>query len=122
MLNSTNKIDMKNLEEGLINLKSAYHKIGYWDVRIREPRLVTDSVTGNTLIVLHVEEGLQRKLQNIQIRGNKFISDEKIKNLLNLKVGMPINKRSLATTERSIYKAYTDGGFIYSKIKNKNKE
>ena len=121
VLNSTNKIDMKNLEEGLNNLKSAYQKIGYWDVRIREPRLVTDSVTGNTLIVLHVEEGLQRKLQNIQIRGNKFISDEKIKNLLNLKVGMPINKRSLATTERSIYKAYTDGGFIYSKIKIKIK-
>lgn len=109
------KVDLIDLEEGIRRLKNEYLKRGYWDVVVREPRLTTDPASGDTSIVVLVDEGLPRVFMDLQLSGNNFISDESIKEQFPFKQGKTIDRLQIIEFEKELNRKYFEAGFIYAK-------
>lgn len=113
------EIDTEALEVGISKLRAEYIKRGYWDVKVREPRLTTDPSTGNSTIVLLIEEGLPRVLSNLIIEGNSFITTKEIVRLFPSVSGQPLDKKDLLDFEKELTTKYYESGYIYADIELK---
>jgi outer membrane protein assembly complex protein YaeT len=106
-------IDFDELDAGITVLKNAYIEKGYWDIKVREPRFTTDPSTGNTTIVLLIEEGLPRVLSEIEIKGNNFVSKATISKMFPTKLRKAIDRNRLIAFEKELKDFYYESGFIY---------
>lgn len=105
------------IREGIERLQGEYLAHGYWDTKIHLPRITKDRNTGQSKIVLVIEEGKQRLFEKLIIRGNHSVPTEEIASLFDGERGGPLVWGDLLTFEQSLRELYAKAGYIYASFK-----
>lgn len=113
----SNQITFEKIETGIKALRNFYIDNGFWDVQILPPRYVKRPQTQETTVSITVEEGVQRFLKAVEIKGNQFFKKEELVSGISGNIGKAINRVALVDFEKSIANKYFESGFLYSTVK-----
>ncbi len=108
---------MEEFNRGIENLSANYRKMGYLDVKIREPRISKSSAAISAEAILYVEEGLPWIISNIIVVGNKQLTTDKIEEIINLHRGDPYDKTVLSDIQSRLKNRYSSMGFAHAEVR-----
>lgn len=98
------------LESDRKTLTEFYHSLGYIYVQVQEPDV---KISDNKVeIKFFIKQGAQVKLAGIEIKNNKYITEDEILKVLPLKVGNLYNEVDISDARRKILELYSKQGFI----------
>ncbi len=106
-------LNLEDIERGIESVTAVYNQRGYWDVKIREPRIALNRESGRAQMVISIDEGLPRIFQNIEISGASAIKPDTIKALFVPKPGEAFERGALLDFERAIRASYVEKGYLY---------
>lgn len=107
------KFDSRLVKLDALTIKNLYHSKGFLDVAIKESVKFDESFAD---IEYQIIEGKQYFLNNIQLEGNKLVSSEMIKSLLNLNEERPYNPVYINDNLYLIENKYHDIGKLFFSI------
>lgn len=105
----------EEIGNGISRLRAKYQQAGYWDAKIRDPGIgQRDRETGTVRIVIPIEEGFKRILNNVRIEGNQAIATEELRALLVTEKGAALDRAKLVDFQQAIRTAYLNKGYLYA--------
>lgn len=111
-----------DIEQAAKNLITYLQNEGFVNAKLSRIQVGTENKRSNkAIIVLQVDEGPQATIDKITITGNKFFSNEKIIEVLNLQPGNKLSLIELETALADLKNFYAENGFIESKLLSENK-
>jgi len=108
---------MEEFNRGIENLSANYRKLGYLDVKIREPRISKSSAASSAEAILYVDEGLPWIISKINVVGNKQIATQQIEEIINLHLGEPYDKTVLSDIQSRLKNRYFSMGFAHAEVR-----
>lgn len=112
-------LNLEKIRSGLETLKSEYLSRGFWDIKIREPKVTRDSLAGTAQIVVVVDEGLPHVLNKFEIKNNGSIQFPEIRDNMSGIKNDPLNKEIIFNTEDEIKRTYISEGYLYAQLNKK---
>ena len=110
-------LNRDEFSQNIAALEARYQKEGFWDAKIREPRITKDPETGLAQMIILVSEGVQRIFEGVEFHGNRFFSDKELKgHFIGLGQGMLLDKAALLEAQENIRNAYLRAGFHYGRV------
>jgi len=113
-------VDEDLLNEGGRNLQNYYQRLGYFDVKVRhENRNPTPELVK---IVYTVELGARHRVQRVSVTGNKYIDQQTLRDLLNVKASDSFerqgvyNQQLVASDVASLQAVYQNNGFSHVQV------
>ncbi len=111
-------LNLEEMQQGLNSLRGKYQEKGYWDAKVRDPGTgQKDKETGTVRLAIQVEEGLQRILKSIDVKGAANISAADIEELLQTPIDGPLDRARLVDFQQDVRAAYQAQGFLYADVK-----
>ncbi|MCB9229756.1 MAG: BamA/TamA family outer membrane protein [Deltaproteobacteria bacterium] len=110
-------LNRDELNQSLAALEASYHKEGFWDVKIHEPKITRDPIAGTAQMLILIREGEQRIFDGLEFLGNTFFTDEELSAYSQATFGDPMDKARLLELQEKIRNAYLKAGFHYAEIK-----
>lgn len=110
----------KLLHENKSKILSLYQKKGYYLAQV-EHEIVNDS-EGSADVLFKINEGKKIEVQEIEIIGNRRISDREIKKQMKIKKGKRFDDSYFEGDLNSVEDYYHQNGFIQAKITNSGKD
>lgn len=108
------------LEESKSAIVDYYQSKGFVDARIADvvKNLEKESATGKNYLTLTfvISEGKPWTFGGIAFSGNHVFSEEKLRSLVTLKAGAPLNYKRLLQDKQKIDDLYFESGYIYNRI------
>ena len=117
LIGTLGSYSMEEFSGGIDSLTAQFRKLGYLDVKIKEPRISKPSATSPAEATIYVEEGLPWIISKIQITGNVRITTEEIKETINLDLGMPYDKSILGDIQGRLKSQYFSKGFAHAEVR-----
>ena len=111
-----NYLNREHLKKGIENLRNHYNRNGFWDAKIRFPRITKNRRLGQAKLIYSISEGRQRVFEKLIIRGNTVISSEEIERLLPVENGDSLEWQMLLDFEKSIKLYYRNIGYIHAAV------
>lgn len=108
---------MEEFTRGIDNLGATYRKLGYLDVKIREPRILKSSAASSADAILYIDEGLPWIISKINIVGNKQMANQKIQEIINLHMGEPYDKTVLGDIQSRLKNRYFSMGYAHAEVR-----
>lgn len=104
-------------EDDLDRLKDYYREEGFLDVAIPEEKIEYNYVSAGKLeLVIHVDEGRQYRIGNIEITGSEKIPGPLLRYALRQQPGMVFSPSKLDEDAREIEKLYGRGGHLDARV------
>ena len=110
----------KLLHENKSKILSLYQKKGYYLAQV-EHEVVKDS-EGTADVLFKINEGKKIEVQEIEIIGNRRISDREIKKQMKIKKGKRFDDSYFEGDLSSVEDYYRQNGFIQARITNSGKD
>ena len=108
------------LEESKKAIIDYYQSKGFVDAKTFDTfkEYTKDSSSGKNWLILTISlsEGKLWKYGGMSFEGNKVFAEPKLKSLLSLKVGSPLNYKKLQQEKQKIDDLYFESGYIYNQI------
>lgn len=104
--------DTKTLEQVKTRVLDFYRSRGYWDIKILKAQMEYHQSTKLATVRITLDEGKQRKLTNVSVRGNKAIALSEIMDLVSTKTGESIRHEDLSDLEFKVAEKYFNEGFL----------
>lgn len=114
--------DDRILEEDIESIEDLYRGLGYLSAKAKGvitfdvPNQARDQTEGYININISIEEGLQSRVEEIDVEGNTVFSKEEILKVLHFKKGMPYNDVDLGEDRYRILSLYSKKGYIYAEV------
>ena len=121
---TSGKLSDATIEDDIDNILSYYRLQGYWDAEVGPPEVtvIEGTVTsgaetegketvGTLSVMIPVDEGLQRRLVNLEFDGLEAIEDEELRSRLPLRAGGPFHPVLLDEAISAIRAIYRARGF-----------
>lgn len=110
-------VNYEEIQSGVNGIRGSYQKSGYWEAKIRDPGIgQKDKESGTVRLTIQIQEGLPRLLSLISITGNKFLSIDDIKDMINLEEGEALDRTKLVDIQQAIKSRYISLGFLYADV------
>lgn len=113
--------DKDALERDKFNIVELYKSYGYLDIKIQDTRYEIRVVNEKENILgyfieIDLTEGEQYILTELEFEGNSVFTDEKLREFIEVKIGKPVNEKSLDQSKEKIRLEYYEKGYLYSNI------
>jgi outer membrane protein insertion porin family len=105
----------EDIEEDARRLREYYHSQGFFEVNIR-PIVRPDPNMGDMDVEFVVWEGTQYKVRQIEFEGNKYLTDEQLREGLVLHSGQPFRDDLREADLKTLQGRYGSVGFIDAQI------
>ncbi|MBC8415747.1 MAG: BamA/TamA family outer membrane protein [Candidatus Cloacimonetes bacterium] len=102
--------DQKLLNEDAETIANMYHIRGYQNVKVHNPQIITKG-TEEIDIVFRIEEMEKLKINNLILNGNRYISEKRILDAIDLK---NLYLSDLDTVLKDIVEMYTLSSFLFA--------
>ena len=109
--------DQDKIKEGIARLTAFYRQLGYWQVHIYAPIFQHDLRAKSASMLLRVDEGKKLLFADLNVEGNQFFVDQKIKKWSPLEVDKPLVRQNFADFEQKIISNYQRDGFMNAHVK-----
>ena len=100
----------------LDRLLSFYQSNGFLRATLKEFTFEIDPKIHAANIFIEFEEGIRSTLKSLKVDGNTFFSDKKIRRILSIKKGAPVNLLELNQGVKHLERRYREKGFKYVKV------
>lgn len=110
------KYNLEMLRQGLDAVRAKYQDAGFWDARLREPRINMDRESGQVQVQVLVDEGVRRLFGDLKISGASAFNEETIRALLKIGKDGPLDRGELLEFERRLRSKYISLGFLYADL------
>lgn len=111
-----NEVSLPKINNDVRILEQAYHNLGY--LTATAGRQIKYDSSGKWMTVTFViNEGQRFKINNVQILGNQFVTDESLRARLTLKAGDMFDGTLMKKDVGELVYGYGELGFIYADIK-----
>lgn len=109
---SHGRFSQSMLSRDISSIADLYHANGFQEVQVSgEVQDDSRGETGRMHVVIHIKEGPQTRVRTLRLEGNKAITDEKLRELLNTSEGQPFSDFNVASDRDAIVNYYFDHGF-----------
>lgn len=108
-----NDNSLKRSRDGLIRF---YHAIGYLDVNVEDIKKEFSSDGKEVDVEFHIVEGLQKRIEEIIISGNKAIDLYRIRRALKIHEGDPFNRVDIGDARYRVLALYGKKGFMNATV------
>jgi len=115
-LKSGDVFSYKQLNKKLENILILYKKRGYYFTKIAAPRVDPVKSKNRVEINIEIEEGKRVQVSKINFVGNKYFSDERLKNLIETEEDQIFSPLILNKDIATIADAYAEKGYPFCKI------
>ncbi len=115
-LSGDSKYNLEMLRQGLDAVRAKYQDAGFWDVRLREPRVNMDRETGQVQIQVLVDEGMRRLFGELKVSGASAFNEATIRELLKTEKSDPLDRGALLEFERRLRSKYISMGYLYADL------
>lgn len=101
-----------------LDLLPVYQARGYLKAHFldAQPRIIQDGAQTSVDVSLPVTPGVQYKLTDLDITGNKAFPTDKLRQLIQLKAGEPANSVELASDLEQVHKLYGTKGYLFARV------
>lgn len=106
------------LQEDLEAIRSLFHRSGYHEAEVGEPRIRFGREKKRAFIEIEVRPGPITRIDGIEVCGNESIPDEALLKQMETRAGLPLDPLQLKEDCRSIADAYGGLGRIETKVKS----
>jgi outer membrane protein insertion porin family len=107
--------DDATLDKDLESIEDLYRGLGYLSAKAKGEITFNESRT-EAFINISINEGIQSRVEGIEIEGSTVFSKEELLNALYLKKGMPYNDIDLGEDRYRILSLYSKKGYIYAEV------
>jgi outer membrane protein assembly factor BamA len=104
--------DQKLLNEDVKTIANTYHAKGYENVKIHNPQIITKG-TEEIDIIFRIEELEKLKINKLILNGNRYISEKKIFDTIDLK---NLYLSNLNPVIEDIAEMYTSNSFLFASV------
>jgi outer membrane protein insertion porin family len=112
----TRRLRESTLETDLLSIEALYTRHGFLEARAVKDTLIYDDDREDVRIRITVHEGVQTVVDQVHIEGNETIKAKKLKDLLKVKAGEPLNERLVDEDKYRLYSCYADEGYVFASI------
>ncbi len=112
---TTSPFRQELLDKGVEYLRERYQDAGFLSARVKYKVDLTDAGR-KAGIQLDINEGPRTMTGTIRFQGNQAFTDAELLGQLNLKPGDPYNERLVDEDRYRILAAYSDKGFLYTRV------
>jgi outer membrane protein assembly complex protein YaeT len=105
------------IASGIERIRAQYINKGFWDVKIVDRQIQSESregQSGRVIIVISIEEGDQRIFERLSISGNQAVPNEQINELSDFSPGDPIDRSKIVDLQQKIRTLYANEGYFYT--------
>lgn len=95
-------------------IRDIYLDAGYMDVLVAKDIVIT--ADGKAILNIRISEGRRTIVGMVSFEGNNALSGDELRAILTLTHGSPFNERVLEEDRYRILSAYSQRGYIYSKV------
>jgi outer membrane protein assembly complex protein YaeT len=102
---------------GIERVRANYINKGFWDVKIIDRQIQSQSREGQggqVIVVVSIEEGDQRVFERLSISGNQSIPTEEITDFAEFSPGEPIDRSKILDLQQKIRSLYAAKGYFYT--------
>ena len=103
------------IDEDIYAIKSLYLKHGFLDAQV-DKKEVWDNNKRRATLIIHIDEGPQTIVKDIQISSTIEVQDKKIKKSLHHKIGKPLQKYMIKTDENTIAAIISENGYPHAVV------
>ncbi len=104
------------LQQDLDRIADMYFNHGYVRVKVREPVISLIDNGKHMLLLIHIDEGPQYKIGNIDVQGDLLREKEKLLDLVGLAPGDVFSREKLRRGVSVVTDVYADQGYAYANI------
>jgi len=119
-IGSGRSLSGKLLDENKKKIVSLYQKKGYYLVQVDAE--ITEESPESVNLLFRIEEGSKVKVKDIEIIGNRRMSNREIRKQMKTKKGKKFDDSYFGGDLQSIANHYRENGFINAKVINSEKE
>ncbi|NNE01173.1 MAG: hypothetical protein HKN47_27990 [Pirellulaceae bacterium] len=110
-----NTADLSRIDADVDVLASTYHNLGYLTATVGR-RIQYDESGKWMTVTFVVNEGPRFKINSIQIEGNKFVTEQSLRQRLELKSGDTFDGTQMRKDVGELVYGYGELGFIYAEV------
>ncbi|MDT8444275.1 MAG: outer membrane protein assembly factor BamA [Desulfuromonadales bacterium] len=104
------------LQQDLERIADLYFNQGYVRVKVREPVISLVDNGKHMLMLIHIDEGPQYKIGNIDVQGDLLQEKEQLLDLVGLAPGDVFSREKLRQGVSVVTDVYADQGYAYANI------
>lgn len=103
------------IDEDVERLRSFYEQSGYIDIQVRQD--IEKLVQGRINVNFHIDEGKRYSVGQLNIDGNKIISNKEVLRVMEkIEVGGIFSREKLSVDISAIRRLYFDRGYIFASV------
>lgn len=107
--------DDRALNKDIEAIEDIYRGLGYLSAKAKG-KITFDESKTEGYVNIAIDEGIQSRIDEIEVEGNTVFSKEEILNVIHLKKGMPYNDVELGEDRYHILSLYSRKGYIYAEV------
>jgi len=100
------------LQDALRRLEDEYRSLGYWGAGFKLER---DRTSGKP--VLWIQEGNRIVVEEVEIKGNRAVPEERLRALMRLRSGRALTAKDLEADIEGILRYYEENGFPFAGVR-----
>ena len=110
-------LNMSEFTAGIEALTSHYKKMGYHDIKIREPRVSRALSNASSEVVVFIEEGNPWVIDKIDFKGNQIVDSTTLSKILDIRSGQLFDKTVLPEVQSKIKSYYYSLGLAHAEVR-----
>ncbi len=104
------------LQQDLDRIADLYFNEGYVKVKVRDPVISLVDNEKHMLLLIHIDEGDQYRLSNVDVQGDLMLEKDDLLELLDLKPGDVFSRKKLRAGVGAVTDLYADQGYAYTNV------
>ena len=110
-------LTMAEFTAGIEALTGHYKKLGYHDIKIRDPRISRAASNTTSEVVVFIDEGYPWVIDKIEFKGNQLASSKSLEKLLEIQKSHPFDKTVLPDIQSKIKSYYYSLGLAHAEVR-----
>ena len=104
------------LQQDLARIADLYFNEGYVKVKVRDPVISLVDNDKHMLLLIHIDEGDQYRLSNVDVQGDLMLEKDDLLELLDLQPGDVFSREKLRAGVGAVTDLYADQGYAYTNV------
>jgi outer membrane protein insertion porin family len=104
----------EELRRDLDRIRAYYLDNGFLDIAVEDPEIQLDARRKRLRIIIRVQEGLQYRIGELSIKGNRLLTEPEIQGLIKSRVGGIFSRETLQGDVAAVTDRYAERGYLFA--------
>lgn len=106
----------EELRRDLDRIRAYYLDNGFLDIAVEDPEIQVDARRKKLRIIIRVQEGLQYRIGELSIKGNRLLTEPEVRGLIKSRVGGIFSRETLQGDVVAVTDRYAERGYLFADV------